>query len=189
MAVKTEKRAGLFGRLRSRSSAPAARVEVPLVADTEHDEIAQPEAEAAPTQPEESVVNTGAAAAVEEPATGAPAENKSKSDPAKQDRRADKVEKHKAEKETPEKHEKAPADAVPESPVGKDDDLTVACKFCRRTQEVCRSRLRNAFEWSVSFLIVPYRCLYCGYRGFAFRFQVPKTPANQEILRESNPKR
>ena len=66
-------------------------------------------------------------------------------------------------------------------------DYTVSCKFCRRTTEVCRSRLRNVFEWSIAILFVPYRCLYCGYRGFALRFQVPKTPANQEILREVDP--
>jgi len=67
-------------------------------------------------------------------------------------------------------------------------ETTVACKFCGRTTEVCRSRLRNPFEWSLSLFIVPYRCLYCGYRGFALRFLVPRTPANQEILRDVHSK-
>jgi|GEM_PF-6286279 len=66
-------------------------------------------------------------------------------------------------------------------------DRTVACKYCRRTTEVCRSRFQNPAEWLLAPLMVPYRCLYCGYRGFALRSQVPETPANEEILHELDP--
>lgn len=73
----------------------------------------------------------------------------------------------------------------PDAPRGV--DRTVACRFCRRTTEVCRSRFQNPAEWLLAPLMVPYRCLYCGYRGFAFRYQVPQTPANEEILHELDP--
>jgi len=83
----------------------------------------------------------------------------------------------------PRRASRVPASA---SDSGQDGSVrgTVPCAFCGRTQEVCRSRRRNLLEWSICLLVVPYRCLYCGYRGRAFRFQVPKTPANQEILNE-----
>jgi hypothetical protein len=82
-----------------------------------------------------------------------------------------------------------PRVSVPEPPVEELPAVpvtnTVACKFCCRTTEVCRSRLRNVFEWSIALVFVPYRCLYCGYRGFALRFQVPRSPANREILHDT----
>jgi hypothetical protein len=160
--AKTQKPATLLGRPRARGAkAPTVVVTVPPETDTE---TRAPEAPAA-------AVAAKTTETQQIPAAGAPSEKGAEGDSTA----------HSGEAIANEH-----AEVVPHAEPG---DFTVACKFCRRNQEVCRSRLRNAFEWSISFLILPYRCLYCGYRGFALRFQVPKSPANQEILREINPKR
>jgi len=192
---KPHKPVGLFGQIRAGNqktppAAPALKPEQSLPAAAPQTDLIEPSAPPlgsplgsglgyADPPPESPAPPVVAAPVVTHPAAGA-ARDEAHAPPTAAERERRPAEAAKTIPPSP-GLETGPAEVITV------EDRTVPCKFCRRTTEVCRSRLKHFFEWLIAPLIVPYRCLYCGYRGFAFRFQVPKSPANQAILRDLDP--